>query len=298
MASTGIHGGVLPALVTPFDAKGDVDIGVMERMVAYHLDKKVDGFYVCGSTGQGLYMTVAERKATATAVIRAAGGKAPVIVQVGADCLKDACELAQDASRIGAAGISSVIPPAYGDLPGIRGYFYAVAEAAPKLPLFPYFRGGSLQPLAVMKELADIPTLGGTKYTGPNMFELSKIAGSGRSPWTVFAGMDEQCIFAAMSGAHGNIGSSVNVIPGVYKAIWQAVKAGEHLKAMELQRQANRIIVTLAGYGYSGALREALGILGFPCGTLRQPEQPVDPKRIADLRKDLEAGEFRKLAAL
>lgn len=298
MASSKITGGVIPALVTPYTARGEVDTDTIRRLVAYHLEKRVDGFYVCGSTGQGLCMSVAERKTAAQAAVQAVGGRVPVIVQIGAVAVRDACDLASDAARIGAAGISSVIPPTYGDLPGIQGYFRAVADAAPVLPLFPYFQGGSHQPLAVMRELSGLASLQGTKYTGPNMFELAAIAGMTRSPWTVFAGMDEQCVFAAMSGAHGNIGSSVNVMPGVYRGIWQAVAAGAHGEAMDLQRKANRIISILAGYGYGGALREALGILGFPCGTMRLPDRPLDPNRKDDLRRDLEEAGFGKLAAL
>lgn len=298
MGNPGIRGGVWPALVTPFDAEGRPDHEAMERLVVRLLEKKVDGFYACGSTGQGLSLTVEERKAVSRTVLRAAGNSVPVLVQVGAAAPGDACALAADAARIGAAGVSSILPPGYADPAAVREYFRAVARAAEGLPLFPYFQGGNVQPLSIMRELADISSLAGTKYTGPNMFELAAIVESGRGPWTVFSGMDEQCVFAAMAGASGNIGSSVNAIPGAYRAMRRAYAAGALEEAMAMQRKGNRVIAALIRFGYGGALREALGFLGVPCGAVRLPDLPLPPSRSAELRRELETAGFFELAAL
>ena len=76
---------------------------------------------------------------------------------------------------IGAAGISSILPPVVYNLQGVVPFFERIAAAAPELPFLPYLFGFSRDAVALMRDLAHIPNLAGTKYTGPNMYEMSQI---------------------------------------------------------------------------------------------------------------------------
>ena len=290
--------GVFPALVTPFDQKTSVNPNAIEKLVEHFLSKKVDGFYVCGSTGQGLWMGTEERKLVAETVIDAVAGAVPVIIHVGCVAPAEAAKLAVHAERAGAAAISSIIPPSYDDLGALGAYFSMLSEHAPELPLLPYFMGVTIPPVKVMNKLADVPTLAGTKYTGPNMFEMTQIIGMGTEPWSVFSGMDEQCVFAAMCGADGAIGSSVNVIPGVYKEIRRLVADNRQGEAYTLQKRANRVIMTLGSHGYAGALKAAIGILGIECGDPRLPAAPFDKSQLPQLTSDLSAVDFEELSSM
>ena len=290
--------GVYPALVTPFDKDGNVSSQAMRDLVKYHLEKSVDGFYVCGSTGQGIALSVQERKTVAEAAIDAAEGNVPVIVHVGAVALPDATTLAAHARSIGAAGVSTIIPPVYSNLDTLKRYFTAVAVAASETPIFPYLSGGSIRALDLLEAIADIPNLGGTKVTGPNMDELKKIIDMRPQPWVVFSGMDEQCLFAAMIGAPGNIGSSVNIIPGVYRLIRTRLEEGDAKAALDLQFRGNRIIATLGLYGYAAALRKAIEMLGIPCGEPRMPEAPFPDGKLGELEAALEQAGFEELSSL
>lgn len=53
--------GAWPALVTPFTPKDKVNVTVLRELVDYLIDKQVGGFYVCGGTGEGLFMSPEER---------------------------------------------------------------------------------------------------------------------------------------------------------------------------------------------------------------------------------------------
>ena len=116
----GLFYGAWPALVTPFTSEDTVNVKVVRDLVEYHLDKKVAGFYVCGRTGQGLAMSVAERQLVAETVIEHVRNRVPVIIHIGALAIQDALILARHARQSGADGISSIIPPYYDD----RGKVY------------------------------------------------------------------------------------------------------------------------------------------------------------------------------
>jgi dihydrodipicolinate synthase/N-acetylneuraminate lyase len=130
------------------------------------------------------------------------------------------------------------------------------------------------------------------------MYEMTRIIEMGSEPWSVFSGMDEQCVFAAMCGAHGAIGSSINVMPGVYREIRRLVAADKQAEAWALQQQSNRILTILISYGYPAALRAALGVLGFECGVPRLPELALGDLQAEKLGSELSEAGFQRLAAM
>jgi N-acetylneuraminate lyase len=210
----------------------------------------------------------------------------------------DAVALARHADQSGADGISSILPPFYRDTRSLLAYFEALAAAVPKLPLFPYLFGGPSDAVSLMSGLIQIPNVAGTKYTGPNMYELNRIRELREEGWTVFSGMDEQCLFAAMSGAGGNIGSTVNIMLGAYQQIRQYYETGDLSQGQELQFRVNRVTTLLHATGFDGALRECLRVLGFECGQPRLPHMPQSEEQREALRAQLDAVDFGTLAAM
>ncbi|HXF62314.1 MAG TPA: dihydrodipicolinate synthase family protein [Caldilineaceae bacterium] len=295
--------GAWPALVTPFTRDDRVNAPALRGVVDYLVAKGIGGFYVCGSTGEGVYMTVEERKLVAETTIEQAAGRVPVIVHVGSMALPDAAALARHAQAAGANAIASIIPPHYNSVASIVEYFSALSAAAPELPLLAYIFGGPADAVALMRALMPIPTVAGSKYTGPNMHEFRQIVDLGREyrgphGWTVFSGMDEECFFAALFGASGNIGSTLNYIPGVYREIHQARAQGDMARGTELQLQANEITRILFDFGFMGALKEVMCLLGHDCGRPRLPNRPFDEARRGELHAQLQAAGFDALAAL
>ncbi len=92
--------GAWPALLTPFTADDQVNYAVLHDVVEYHLTKGIGGFYVCGSTGEGVYMSVDERKQVTESVIKQVAGRVPVIAHVGTMVARDAVALASHAQKV------------------------------------------------------------------------------------------------------------------------------------------------------------------------------------------------------
>ena len=290
--------GFWPALITPYTPDDQVNLTVVRDLVDYHLGKGVTGFYLCGSTGEGLFLSLAERRAIVETVMERVAGRALVIVHVGAASVNDAVALAQHAAASGADGISSILPPVVYDGRGIAPYLARVAAAAPDLPFLPYLFGGTRDSLALMRDLADVPNFAGTKYYGPNMYEMSQIAAFRDEGWTVFVGMDEQAALGLMYGAHGIIGSSLNFMPGVYRCILDRVRGGELEAALDMQRRSNAIIGLMHSYGYVGCMRVILAHLGVDCGAPRLPNLALPAAQRERFLAELADAGFAELAAL
>ena len=290
--------GAWPALVTPFTAADNVNVGVLQELVEYLIDKRVGGFYVCGGTGEGLFMSPEERKLVTETVVDQVNGRVPVIAHVGSMIVGDAIELAGHAQEVGAAGISSVIPPMFQNSESLYAYFERVGAAAPDIPLLTYIFGGPMDAAALMRQLMDIPTVAGAKYTGPNMYEFREIVELRDDNWSIFSGMDEQCVYAAMQGACGNIGSTLNYIPGIYREIHDNYGKGNIAKGQHLQVRANQVTRVLFSFGFFGALKEVMRMLGFDCGKPRLPQLPFAAERRAELKTELEAIDFFTVAEM
>ncbi|MCL4250741.1 MAG: dihydrodipicolinate synthase family protein [Anaerolineae bacterium] len=290
--------GVWPALVTPNLPEGGVNESVLRQLTEYLIGKGADGFYVGGTTGEGIFMPAADRKQLVETVLSQVNGRVPILVHVGAVAVGDAIDLARHARDHGAAGISSIIPPLYDSIDIITRYFETLANAVPDISLYSYLLNPSLDAVALMQRLAQIPSVAGTKYTGSDMFELQQIIELSADDWTIFSGMDEQCVYAAMMGATGCIGSTLNIMPGVYAAIRANVEQGNYAKAQELQVSANHVTAAMARIGFQGALYEVLGMLGFDCAAPRLPRIPLTDAQRGQLREMLDATDFRALVEM
>jgi len=295
--------GAWPALLTPFTTDNQVNVPVLRGLVDYLIGKRIGGLYVCGSTGEGIYMSVDERKLVTETVIDRTAGRVPVIVHVGTMVARDAVTLAGHAQAAGADAVASIIPPQFAHVQSIYDYYCALSQAAPDLPLLSYIFGGPTDAVALMRQLMPIPTIAGSKYTGPNMHEFRRIVELGKEyhgpyAWTVFSGMDEECYFASLFGSSGNIGSTLNYIPGAYREIHAARAFGDVARGTELQLRANAITQVLFSFGFLGAVKEIMRPLGFDCGQPRLPARPFDAARRADMMAQVNEVGFAELSAL
>ena len=57
-----LRSGIYSALITPYDKDGALDAAMLRKLIKYELDKGVEGFYCCGSSGEGLLLSNDERK--------------------------------------------------------------------------------------------------------------------------------------------------------------------------------------------------------------------------------------------
>ena len=102
--------GLVAAPHTPFNEDGSINFDLIPKQVETLLKQKVIGAYICGTTGEGICCSVAERKAVMKAWADAAKGKLFLICHVGALSIADARELAAYAEEIG-LDATSIVPP-------------------------------------------------------------------------------------------------------------------------------------------------------------------------------------------
>ena len=293
--------GILPALVTPFDAAGQFNPAACEQLVDRLYRAGVHGLYVCGTTGEGMLQTVAERKRVTELVLGMTPKGQPenkqVIVHVGAACLNEAIELARHAARFGATAVSSLPPAGPYGFEDIRSYYQALAGAT-ELPLLIYFMpagGVSFTSIAQILELCAIPNVAGLKFTDHDMYKLSEVKQSGA---VVFNGYDEVICAGLLMGADGGIGSFYNLVPGLFLKLYDEARSGQWGEARETQRRINELITLTLRFPLFGALKAIIGWSGIDCGTVRGPRRNLTDGESRELRHRLDEAGFAEILGL
>jgi 2-dehydro-3-deoxy-D-pentonate aldolase len=103
-----MFGGLMPAMVTPFDNRGEVDLDATEAVIERFIEAGVSGISPLGSTGEATHLTFHERKRFAEEVVRIVGGRVPLVVGVGTSGTRETVELARHAE--GADAVLVVSP--------------------------------------------------------------------------------------------------------------------------------------------------------------------------------------------
>ena len=174
---------LLAASVTPLTTGGaGLDEDAIGPLVAYLEAGGVDGVFACGTTGEGVLLSDAERRRAAERFREACSRT--LIVHCGAQTTAGTVALAAHAAEIGADG-AAVIPPPYFQLDDAALVEHAVAAAAACAPL-PFYlyafsaRSGYPLPPAVVTAVAErAPNLAGLKVSEPSMEAVSLYLGLG-----------------------------------------------------------------------------------------------------------------------
>lgn len=283
--------GIIVPSVTPFKDDGHIDFDAAENLTKMQMNAGAIGFYVGGSSGEGLLQSVSERKEFLSCIAGKAKEKL-LMAQVGCMSLQDAIELSQYAAAAGYQYISST-PPFYFAYTAedVQKYYMELAEASP-LPLILYnipATTGKALSLLAMEKLMDHPNIAGIKYTDTNMFALQQIISS-RPEGLYYNGPDEMLLAGLSLGADGGIGSTYNVLTSHYVSLFEHFQNGHMKEVQKLQDKSNKYIRTLLEVSPTviPGIKASLNILGYDVGLPRKPLQSLPTDKVRKLQQALQ----------
>jgi N-acetylneuraminate lyase len=295
--TTARYNGLFAATLTPMKANGEIALDHIGPQIERLIERGVTGLYVCGSTGEGVSLTNAERKTVTIESIRAAAGRVPMLVQVGHNSLAEAAELAAHATASGAAGISATCPSYFkiGNVQVLVDSMKVIADAARDLPFYYYHIPALTGNRISMTEFLNIggeamPNLVGLKYTSPELHEYQQCIELDGGRFEVMWGVDEMLIAALTVGGKVAVGSTYNVASPLYRRLISAFEQGDLAKARQYQSQAIAFIGIVLGYPFQSAMKHILHWQGSPAESYcRLPQQELTLEQITSLHSRLAA---------
>lgn len=284
--------GIMPALVTPFEADGKtVDEKAAKALIEYHLSLGADGFYILGSTGEGLLMTEEERMRMCEIAVNQVAGRKPIICHIAAMNFEEAKRLAKHADKAGASAISA-IPPIFFHYreEDIYAYYKTLAECA-KIPMIMYNHaaangGMSAETVAKMFEIENVT---GVKWTVNNYYEVARLKDMTNGEMNIINGPDEMLLSGLAAGADAGIGTTYNVMLPQFLELYKHFKAGEIDKARAVQMKINRVINVMLKHEVIPATKEMCKMMGYNVGNAVYPQKQFDDAARASLSEDVKA---------
>ena len=289
--------GIWPALCTAFDDSGErVDAARQRALVRALIDTGIQGFFVCGGTGEGKAMSVPERKQVTEVVAEEVAGAVRVIVQVGGTSTEEAVELARHAAQVpGIDGVASVAPvEAPKDLEAAVSHYGAIGGAS-DLPFFVYWLASEADASATadrfLEAMQAVPNFAGVKFTDSDLFKFGQLVDRSGGELNAISGPDQMALPAMVMGADAAIGSTYNVMPKLFLAMRRAFEEGDLATARACQVRANRVIRVLIDVGVLPGIKQMLADRGTPVGPTRVAP-PLDEAGISALHAGLAELDF------
>ena len=271
--------GIFPAFYACYDKDGKVSPEGVREFTEYLIEKKVNGVYVGGSSGECIYQSVEERKLTLEHLMDQAKGRFTVIAHVACNNTADSMELAAHAESLGVDAIAA-IPPIYFHLPerGIARYWNDISSAAPNTDFIiyniPQLAGVSLSS-GLLRTMLENPNVIGVKNSSMPIQDIEMWRDEGA---IVFNGPDEQLLSGLAAGAIGGIGGTYAGMPELYEKMFQLFHAGDIDTARAIQDECCHMIYRMcSGKGNMYAMiKEIIIQRGGPdLGSVRAPLLPL-----------------------
>jgi len=272
-------GGILTAMVTPFDSDGGLADDAAASLVRHLLDNGSDGLVLAGTTGESATLDDNEKVRLWEAGVAAAGG-APIIAGTGSNDTRHTVKLTERAQEAGVSGVLVVTP--YYNKPnraGLVAHFKAAA-AATDLPVVLYnipSRSVIDMPNDLLAELAEIPNVAAVKQA--RYEDLAPIEGI-----DLLAGNDDVLAEVLDMGGTGGILVASHLVGTEMRRI-----IDEPESRAEIQESLKPLYDALGVAPLAASVKAALRMLGTDVGGTRLPIADLSESELATVRSALEA---------
>ncbi|HPR44507.1 dihydrodipicolinate synthase family protein [Ottowia sp.] len=283
--------GVMPYLVSPLTAAGEVRADVLARLIDDLIAAGVHGLSPLGSTGEFAYLNQAQRLAVVEASVAAAHGRVPVIPGVASCAIPDAVAQARAYEAVGADGILAIMEAYFpvGD-DGVVAYFQAIAEAV-ALPVVlytnPNFQRSDLS-LAAIERLSHVPNIVAIKDASFNTGRLLSIMERVQGRMEVFAASAHIPAAVMLIGGKGWMAGPACLVPRQSVRLYELCRAGDWPAAMALQRELWAINQVFAQYNLAACVKGGLQMQGYEVGDPVPPQAPLSEAGRQAVRQVLE----------
>lgn len=261
----------------------------------------IKGAFICGSTGEGVSLTLSEKMAVAEAWANCtkADKDFTVMTLLGGTCLRDAKELAKHAQKVGLDAVSFTAPFYFkpSTVEALAACCIEVASAVPDFPFYYYHIPVLTGVHHTMYDLLNaidgkIPNFMGIKYTHEDFMDFLSCMNFQNGKYDMLWGRDENMLPALALGVKASIGSTYNYAAPLYHKLIAAFNAGDLKKANYLQQDSINMIRLLGKYGGIATGKAYMKLLGLDCGAFRLPVKNMSEESFFQFKKDAEAVGF------
>jgi 4-hydroxy-tetrahydrodipicolinate synthase len=208
-------GRLLTAMITPFDAGGEVDYPKARKLAKALVDSGTDGLVIGGTTGEAPSMSDEEKLRLFGEVKEAVGRSAAVIAGTTDNNTRKSIELSVEAEKLGVDGLLLTVP-AYNKPPqeGLFQHFKAIAEKVHTPCLLYNVPGRTALNMTdeTTLRLAKVPNIVGVKEASSMPDQITKVIDGAPSGFRVWSGNDNETFSIMCTGGYGIVSVASNIM--------------------------------------------------------------------------------------
>lgn len=285
-----IFTGSATAMITPFDADGELELDNLGALIDWQLASGTDGLVMCATTGECATLSDREWETVIDFTLRRVDRRVPVLAGAGRNDTRHTLALCKMARRLGAQGVL-VVTPYYNKTTqaGLIRHYLTVADGA-DIPMLLYnvpSRTGLSFTAETYAALAVHPNIYGVKEASGDFGLILKTKALCPADFALYSGNDDQIIPILSLGGLGVISTMSNVIPQETHRLCALWQEGEIDSAAALQIRCQPLIQALFREVNPIPVKTALACLGRDSGVLRQPLTTIGPEAERMLRQAL-----------
>lgn len=298
--------GLIAAPFTPMKPNGDLNLDLIPGYYAMLKANKVNGAFICGSTGEGVSMTAKEKMAVISAWAACTKDDAAFTVMplLGGTSVADCKELALYAEAAGMDAVSFTAPfyfkPA--NVTMLAKTCMEIAAVVPHLPFYyyhiPVLNGVHFSMYDLLQEIdGKIPNFAGVKYTHEDFMDFLSCTLYRNGKYDMLWGRDENMLPALAVGAKGAVGSTFNYAAPLYYDLIAAFERGDLEQAQQLQEKSIEMIRLLGKYGGIATGKAYMKLLGLDCGEFRLPVANMSEAQFSAFKNDTQQIKFNTFSS-
>lgn len=282
--------GIIPPATTPFNAEGEIDFGAVRAQVRWLIGQGVHGIAAGGSTGEGQTLELEEFRRLIAETVDEAAGRVPVIAGIIVDSTRDAIRRAKALAGLKVAALQ-VTPVHYlfrpDDEAMLQHFRRIVDETGMPVIIYNVVPWSYLSPALLCRIMREVPGVIGVKQSAGDLKLVADLLTMAKPGNLIFSAVDVLLYPSFALGAHGSIAAILTAAPRACVALWDAVRAGNHAKALDLHRRLLRLWNVIVGDNLPACTKFAQTVQGCPGLYPRAPMPAASAAQQAAIRDAL-----------
>jgi 4-hydroxy-tetrahydrodipicolinate synthase len=276
--------GVVVPVLTPFGPGDRVAEKPFRAQLRFLMQNRVHGLFPLGTLGEGILLSVDERKRVTDICVEESRDQIPVIMHTGALTTREAVELTRYAQTAGAAAAAVVSPFFFRlDELSLETHYRTVLEAVPDFPIYLYNIPASacntISPALAGWLARDYPHLHGIKDSSATVTRVQEFLAATPPEFVVLTGSYELTVPVLAVGGHGVVASLANVFPDLIVELCEACWREDWDRACELQERAITLRDACQAAPHGMSFKTALELTrGIRFGGSRPPLRDSTPE--------------------
>jgi 4-hydroxy-tetrahydrodipicolinate synthase len=276
------------AIVTPFNAAGNIDWDSFRNLIDFWIDGKVEYLVVLGTTGESPTVHGEEKQQVFSFVNDITAGRIPLVAGIGGNDTNDVLNGFKSFDLKGYDAILSV-SPSY-NKPNQEGLFqhYKTLNAHTPLPIIMYnvpSRTGQNVTAETQVRIAhECQNIFGTKEASGDFNQVMQIIKNKPTHFMVVSGDDLIALPMIACGGEGVISVVANAYPHHFSEMIRLCLAGRFNEALPLHYKYVDIIASMFAEGSPSGVKAYLSEMGLCGNAVRLPVWTVSEKHLEKIR--------------